>query len=100
MKQQKNFFERVAGKSPIAPDLFWGTLAMMIYMVAETLSEFTHWPGWFILATGALCILFVMEALRFRVPLLQEYKAARRVSLVIISCMIVICIASFLRRLW
>src|SRR5690348_3512667 len=99
MKEQKNFFERMMGETPIAPDLFWGTLAILVFVLVQVLFEFTHWPAWFILGAGFVGALFVIEMRRLRVTLLPKYKSAQRVSLIIIFCIILVCIVSFFRMM-
>lgn len=85
------------GENPVAKDIFWGTLAMLIFTLAQIVSGIIHWWGWFLLAAGGICFIFVMEVLRFRVQLLPKYKSARKVSLFIICCCLFLCILSIIR---
>ena len=58
---------------------------MEVLPLVWSFSEIINWWGWSV-ATGELGIILVMEILRFRLSLTSEYKAARRVSAIIIYC--------------
>jgi 4-hydroxybenzoate polyprenyltransferase len=99
MKKQKNFFESMMGETPIAPDLFWGTLALLVFVLVQIVFEFTRWSAWFILGAGMVSVLFVIEVRRLRIPLLPKYRSTQKVSLIIIFCMVIVCIVSFFRMM-
>lgn len=84
---------------PVAEDIFWGTLAMLTFTLAQIVSGIIHWWGWFLLAAGGICVIFVMEVLRFRVQLLPKSKSARRVSLFIICDCLFLCVMVIIRTL-
>ncbi len=79
-------------ENPAAEDLFWGTLAILTFVLAQWASDITHWWVWDLLAVGGITVCLVMEILRFRVPLLPPYKSTRRVSLFIICVFLLACI--------
>lgn len=98
-EEAKNFFESMMGETPIAPDLFWGTLALLVFVLVQIVFEFTRWSAWFILGAGMVSVLFVIEVRRLRIPLLPKYRSTQKVSLIIIFCMVIVCIVSFFRMM-
>lgn len=98
MDEEENFFEKIADKTQAAPDLFWGTFAMMIYTFAAILQQITGWFGWFLVAAAANVALLVIELLRFRLSLLPRQKGTRRIAFFMICIFLFASLVSGLIR--
>lgn len=100
MDEEKNIFERLMGmKSRVAEDIFWGTSAIMFYILGYFAAAITSWSGCLLVAAGANCVLLVIEVLRFRVPLFtKEEKAGRRIAVLVIAGFILMCLKAFADR--
>lgn len=104
MGLKRRFMRTMKGESgteanPVAEDIFWGTLAIFTFILAQWASDVTHWWGWDLLAAGGIGVFLVREVLRFRVPLVAPYKSTRRVSLFIICALLILCILGYIRFL-
>ena|SRR5579883_2539595 len=98
MDEEQNFFDKMVGKTRVAPDLFWGTLSMLIYIFAAILQQITGWFGWFLVAAGANAALLVIELLHFRLPQSSQQKGTRRIAFFMILVFLLACLISGLMR--
>jgi hypothetical protein len=98
MDEEKNFFDKMVGKTQPVPDLFWGILSMMIYIVAAILQQITGWFGWFLVAAGANTALSGIELLRFRLPQSSRHRSTRSIAFFMILIFLPACLVSGLLR--